>query len=139
MSTGLVIFFAAVLIVGGLLYLLIALTKKTGKPLDTEWYQAEWLKLQRQLGENRSENKALLVIEADKLVDRALRERGFRGATMGERMKSAQTTWKNANAVWAAHKLRNRVAHETNVEVSYELASRAMVAYKQALTDLRAI
>lgn len=139
MNPSLIIFFASVLIIGGLLYLVITITKKTGKPLDTQRYQADWLNIQRQLTDNHTENKALVVLEADKLVDRALRERGFRGNTMGERMKSAQDSWTNANAVWTAHKLRNRVAHESNVQVSYELASRVMAAYKQALRDLRAI
>ena len=58
---------------------------------------------------------------------------------MGERMKSARDVWSNANNVWAAHKLRNRIAHETDVKVGYDNARRALAAYKQALKDVRAI
>jgi hypothetical protein len=58
---------------------------------------------------------------------------------MGERMKSARKTWTNANHVWSAHKLRNRIAHETNVRVSFDETRRALSAFKHALKDLGAI
>jgi hypothetical protein len=58
---------------------------------------------------------------------------------MGERMKIAKDTWSNANAVWTAHKLRNQIAHEPAVVVSYEDARRALGAFKQALKDIGAI
>ena len=76
---------------------------------------------------------------ADKLLDHALKERGAKGETMGERMKTLQTTWSNANAVWGAHKLRNQVAHEPDVQLSYDLARRALASFKQALKDVGAI
>jgi hypothetical protein len=69
----------------------------------------------------------------------ALRERKFRGKAMGERMKSAQQVWSNANHVWAAHKIRNRIAHEPDMHLTYDIAARSLAAYKQALKDLGAI
>lgn len=133
------LFIAAVLIVGASLYLFISFTKKTGKQLNRQQYQGEWLKIQRQLSQPGVTNFAMAVLDADKLLDRALRERGFKGQTMGERMKSAAQTWTNANAVWGAHKLRNRIAHETNVTVEYKQAAGALSAFRQALTDVGAI
>jgi hypothetical protein len=78
-------------------------------------------------------------MNADKLLDQALRERHFKGTTMGERMKSAHTVWRNANHVWGAHKIRNQLAHETGHEITYETAARSLAAFKQALKDLGAI
>ena len=79
------------------------------------------------------------IFEADKLLDQALRERGLAGKTMGDRMKQYQGKWTNGNGVWAAHKLRNRLAHETDVKVDYERARQALVAFKQGLKDVGAI
>ena len=81
----------------------------------------------------------MAILNADKLLDQALRQRGFKGETMGERMKSAQNVWSNANHVWTAHKVRNRIAHESGVKVDYDITRRALVAFKQALKDVGAI
>jgi hypothetical protein len=54
-------------------------------------------------------------------------------------MKIAKDTWSNANAVWTAHKLRNQIAHEPGVTVTYEDARQALGAFKQALKDIGAI
>jgi hypothetical protein len=58
---------------------------------------------------------------------------------MGERMKAYQSKWSNANGVWGAHKLRNQVAHEHDVKISYDDTRRALAAYKRALKDVGAI
>ena len=58
---------------------------------------------------------------------------------MGERMKSANKVWKNANHVWGAHKIRNQLAHEVNANVTYDITLRSLSAFKQALKDLGAI
>jgi hypothetical protein len=81
----------------------------------------------------------MTVLNADKLLDQALRERAIKGETMGERMKTLRDTWSNANAVWSAHKLRNQIAHEADVRVTYDDARRALAGFKQALKDVGAI
>jgi predicted RNase H-related nuclease YkuK (DUF458 family) len=58
---------------------------------------------------------------------------------MAERMKSGATLFSNRNNVWLAHKLRNRIAHETDVRVSYDDARYALSYFKQALKDVGAI
>ncbi len=112
---------------------------KSGKRLDVKTYQAKWLAIESSLAKDNPASWQLTVMNADKLLDKALRERGFKGTTMGERMKSAQTTWKNANHVWSAHKIRNQLAHETDARITYELAARSLAAFKQGLKDLGAI
>jgi hypothetical protein len=79
------------------------------------------------------------VIEADKLLDKALMEMGTPGKTMGERMKSAQSKFSSNNSVWYAHKIRNQIAHERNFKIDYNKAVHALKAYRQALKDLGAI
>lgn len=136
-ATNLVIFLAAVLIIGGLLFFVITLTKSSAK-LDQDKFRAKWLKINNDLTRDNTQSHKLTVLEADKLIDHALKESGYKGDTMGERMKAARDSWSNANAVWSAHKLRNQIAHE-HVAVGYDQAQRALSAYKQALKDLGAI
>lgn len=131
--------FAGVLIVGALLMAMVSLTKKTGKQLDVDRYRSRWLAIENQFKREEESSYHLCVLNADKLLDQSLREKGARGETMGERMKSAQNVWSNANAVWGAHKLRNQIAHESDVRVGYEDARRALASFKQALKDVGAI
>ena len=79
------------------------------------------------------------IIEGDKLLDKAMVEMGISGKTMGDRLKKASGRFTNLNAVWRAHKLRNMIAHESDVEISYKQAFNALAVYKQALKDLGAI
>ncbi len=121
----------------GVVYLLI--TSKHGSQLNVQRYQTKWLEIENSVTRDNAASWQLAIINADKLLDQALRERRFRGQTMGERMKSAQKTWKNANHVWGAHKIRNQLAHEVNANVTYDITLRSLSAFKQGLKDLGAI
>lgn len=132
-------FTVGVLVVGALLIAVIALTKKGGAQLDVDKYRSKWMVIENQLSRDNQSSCTLAVLNADKLLDQALRERGIRGQTMGERMKTAKETWSNANAVWGAHKLRNQIAHESDHQVNYDDARRAIAGFKQALKDIGAI
>ena len=138
-NTTVFAFLIGVLIVAILVVIVMVLTKKGPAPLDVEKYRSRWLGLENQLDRNNTTHLPMIVLEADKLLDQALRDRGVKGETMGERMKTAKDTWSNANAVWTAHKLRNQIAHESGVTVSYDDARRALGAFKQALKDIGAI
>lgn len=139
MDTSLIFFFAAILIVAGILFAVIGLSKKGNHNLNVDKYRLRWLQIEQQLKKDETSSYHLVVLNADKLLDQALRERGIRGTTMGERMKNIKDTWSNANGVWTAHKLRNQIAHETDVNVSYDDARRALAGFKQALKDVGAI
>ena len=115
------------------------LTKKSTRSLNVEKYQTRWLAIESSLQKDQPASYHLAIINADKLVDHALREKGYSGNTMGERMKSANSVWKNPDHIWGAHKIRNRIAHEADVQITFEIAARSLVAYKQALKELGAI
>jgi hypothetical protein len=138
-STALFAFMVGVLVVGIMLAAVIMFTKKGPAPLDVDKYRSRWLAIETQLKRDEVSSYHLCVMNADKLLDQALRDRAVKGDTMGARMKTAKDTWSNANAVWTAHKLRNQIAHESDVRVDYEEARRALSAFKQALKDIGAI
>ena len=138
MDSSVIYFLAGVASVAVLLFVVILFTKKGPAALNQQKYQSAWLAIEIAFKKDQTSSYSMSVLEADKLLDKALKERGFTGHTMGERMKSAQKTWTNANAVWTAHKLRNKIAHETNVNVTYNAAAHALIAFKRGLKDLGA-
>ena len=107
--------------------------------IDKEKYQSRWLEIEHGLNPGSRDSQYMAILKADKLLDQVLRETGSRGQTMGERMKSRQNAWSNANAVWAAHKIRNQIAHDENVQLSETTVRRALASFKQALKDLGAM
>lgn len=139
MDGTLLAFMIGILVIGVLLIVVITITKKSPAQLDVEKYRLRWLAIEKQLKREDISSCHIAVLNADKLLDQALRERGVHGETMGERMKTAKDTWSNANNVWGAHKLRNQIAHEPDARISYEDARRALGAFKQALKDVGAI
>ncbi len=131
-----IVFVVVVLIAGALLLALI--TRKGGKThLDVEKYRCKWLEIEQRLVKDNTASYQLCILDADKLLDQALKEKGTPGNTMGERMKV--TKWSNANVVWAAHKLRNQIAHESDVRIDYNTARRALASFKQGLKDVGAV
>lgn len=131
-----IIALAVVLMAGALL----ALQQRRSAPrIDVAYYRSQWHAIESALKPDQPASFQLAILNADKLVDKALRERGYRGSTMGERMRSAQKTWTNANEIWAAHKVRNKIAHETNVDITYKIARTCLHGFERALKDLGAL
>lgn len=139
MDGGVVTFVIAILIVAVLVFLAILLTGKRGHHFNVEAYQAKFLEIENKLRQDNSASYITTIINCDKLLDKAMIEMGVPGKTMGDRLKRIGGRFTNLNAVWRAHKLRNAIAHEPDIEVSYRQALNAVQIYKQALKDLGAI
>ncbi|MBQ3452666.1 hypothetical protein IJG28_00465 [Candidatus Saccharibacteria bacterium] len=139
MDGGVVAFILAVLVVAVLVFVAILLTGKRGYTFNRQAYQAKYLAIENRLNQNNAATFMTTVIEADKLLDKALVEMGAPGKTMGERLKKYGDKFSQLNSVWRAHKLRNALAHESDLEISYKQAYNALQVYKQALKDIGAI
>jgi hypothetical protein len=138
MNGGIIVLFAAVIVIGALLFALITFGKRGGH-LDVERYRVRWLAIEQSVKRDDQASYQLAIMNADKLVDNALRELGYKGQTMGDRLKSARGKLPHRNELWAAHKLRNKIAHEQDVKVGYDQARRALGSFKVTLKDLGAI
>lgn len=139
MDGGVVTFILAILIVAVLVFVAILLTGKRGYTFNKQIYQAKFLEIENKLKQDNPASYTATIINADKLLDKALIEMGIAGKTMGDRLKKCSGRFTNLNSVWRAHKLRNAVAHESDLEISYKQAFNALKVYKQALKELGAI
>lgn len=138
MNELIVTMFIVVIAIGIALLVFMSLTKRSGKVLDQTKYRSRWLDITQNAG-NTSESWQLAIINADKLLDSAMRERGVAGNTLGERLKNAKPYLTNIDSVWRAHKLRNRIAHDNDVSVSRRQANEALKIFKRALADIGAL
>lgn len=82
-----------------------------------------------------TESPAQKVLEADKVLDLALTVLGVEGS-MGDKLKTVGPRFSNINAIWQAHKLRNRIAHEPGISITDDEAQRAVKVFKEAVWSL---
>jgi hypothetical protein len=82
----------------------------------------------------------LAIIEADIMLDDLLKERGFAGNSLGERLKSISTSQLGSlNEAWEAHKIRNRIAHDgADFVLTKRMAEDAIARYRRVFNDLGA-
>jgi hypothetical protein len=113
------------------------LLRRKPKALNQAYYQDQWQTLQK-LCKDKS-TWPLAVIDADKLLDDALKRRKYKGKTMGERLVSAQRDIKDNDGVWFGHKLRNRLVHENNVKLTETDVKQALLGIRSGLKDLGAL
>ncbi|MDB5182850.1 MAG: hypothetical protein JWO47_634 [Candidatus Saccharibacteria bacterium] len=111
--------------------------KRPKKDLDRQHFRKQWKELQKQCA--KAETWALAVIQADSLLDEALKKKRFKGKTMGERLVSAQRSLTNNDGVWFGHKLRNQLVHQTDVALREKDIRHALIGIGQALKDLGAL
>ena len=129
----------AVLIVGVLIFISISFSQIKSHKFDTADYQYLWMRIENTLQRENELSYNTVVVEADKLLDKALCEMGTPGKTMRERIKRVGHKFSALNSVWYAHKLRNQIAHEPGFKLKYEQAKNALKTFKQALKDLGAV
>jgi hypothetical protein len=139
MSTSLIFFVVAVLIVGVLLFMMISLTKSKGVVLNREEYQTHWLNIEQAVQKDNPPTFKIAILEADKLVDKAMIELGVVGNTFADRLKKSGPKFSSVQSLWHAHKLRNQIAHEAGFSVNYDQTKRALNNFRQALKDLGAV
>ena len=118
---------ADVLIVGYILYR--RMNKRLSPAVINEIQQA-WKSIIREKDHRHA------ILEADKLLDFALKKLGYKGS-LGNKLKKAPRLFKNINDVWAAHKIRNNIAHKINYKVDEKTYKMTMLQFKQAFKDLK--
>jgi hypothetical protein len=99
--------------------------------------QESWHAIQEHFYRGGESDLKVAILEADKLLNDALREAGVMGIQLGDRLKKATPNQvPNLNELWQAHKLRNQIAHEPNFRLKRDLAERALGIYEEALKNL---
>ena len=92
-----------------------------------------WSKTLNYIFSQHSSDWKLSIIEADSILENLLKDLGFEGETVGDRLKSAtQETFRELTPAWEVHTIRNRIAHEgLAFELSHHEAKRVIALYEQ--------
>lgn len=99
--------------------------------------QSRWEEITRHVDSEQESEWKFAIIEADKLVNDLLKQAGYPGDTMGERLMSIEKgQLLSLEGLWEAHKIRNKLAHDTNYFLRYAEARRAINLYADTLKEL---
>lgn len=132
MNFGLYIAIFLILVLLLAVYVLYSASRKKFSQRDLNFFGTTWKKI------SANEDGRHAVLDADKLLYEVLRRKGYAGS-VGDQLKKAEKLFTNINDVWFAHKMRNRIAHELNVQLSRGDAQHALRCFERALKDLGAL
>jgi len=78
------------------------------------------------------------IIEADIILDKALKQLGYAGTSLGERLRSITPTMlATIDDAWEAHKVRNHIAHSgPDFVLTHKIAKEAVMRYERVLSEL---
>ena len=101
-------------------------------------FKKQWQHIEELVAIKRDSALKQALLEADKLLDLGLREKKVRGNTLGERLKESRSLFPEDlyQQIWEAHKLRNRLVHENEEILSFQI-EKALWSFKRALQRLR--
>jgi hypothetical protein len=107
------------------------------RKLKVNYYQEKWIELQKLCRSKKTWADA--IINADHLLDEALKKRHYNGKSMGERLVAAQRIFTDNDSVWYGHKLKNKLEIEPAIKLREKEVKEALVGIRQALKDMGAL
>ncbi|HTY39898.1 MAG TPA: hypothetical protein VMC43_02315 [Candidatus Paceibacterota bacterium] len=116
-----------------------AAPKKHVLTLRSQMYRERWQKILQGLQLGTPEAMRLAVIDADTLIDDALKNLGLPGEHMADRLSQfhlSSEEMHSLNGVWEAHRLRNEIVHTPGFAVSGEDVQDALNKYEAFLKEL---
>lgn len=125
----------ALLVVGGVVF--VAVLRRRRAQLNTDHFAQRWKELQKLLRNKAQWSEA--VVEADGLLDEALKRKRVRGRNMGARLVHAQRQFSDNDGVWYGHKLRAKIDADPTTKLREKEVKQALIGIRQALKDVGAL
>jgi len=130
------IWYVVIVLVFAIFLFWLTSRKKNLNKVDREMVAKQWDGVEELFNQNRYKEA---ILEADKTFDFVLKRMNIKGATLGERLKNTKSFLKNYHNTWEAHKIRNRLVHEVDFEVSTKQAKWAIEEFKKTIKSLNVL
>ena len=103
--------------------------QKENSVVGTDFKNEKWKKvLEYTLSPNENDWK-LAVIEADSMLEVLVDDLGFKGESLGEKLKNAdRDSFHSLSSAWEVHTIRNRIAHEGSAFILTQREAKRVVA-----------
>lgn len=99
--------------------------------------QIGWRSIELLIQNQNPSDWNMAILQADALLDDALKNAGYEGATMADRLKIVDPNQiPSLDRIWSSHRLRNAIAHNPTDQHTRETIVSATNSYRQAFRDL---
>lgn len=98
-----------------------------------------WAEVEALMKRGDAMSHRLALIQADAVLDLALKVKAFPGTTTGERLKFASRKYRDLKKTFWARSVRNRIVHEAGSELKIAEAKNAIGELRRALVVLGAL
>lgn len=100
-----------------------------------------WNKIIQQVNSDSASEWKIAILEADIILDEMLGRMGYRGDSIGEKLKQIERSdFLNLDNAWEAHKIRNRVAHQgEDFVLTSRIAKKAISSYQKVFEEFEYI
>lgn len=108
---------------------------------DVSKTELRWNRVKEQISSDQEREWRLAILEADIMLNELLDVQGYRGETMGDKLKSVdRADFKTIDMAWEAHKVRNQVAHQGSMhDLNPREARRVISLYEQVFREFNFI
>ena len=105
--------------------------------VQKEIFTAGWSAIIQRMNTMREAEYKMAIIEADKLFDELLKNMGYKGKDMGERLQQITPEHlSNISAIWKSHKVRNFISHDTQYHLTFSEAQWVIKNYEDAFIEM---
>ncbi|MEK7641905.1 MAG: hypothetical protein AAB365_02830 [Patescibacteria group bacterium] len=97
---------------------------------------SRWERVKSHLDSHNQNDWKQAILEADIMLDEILTSMGYRGESVGEKLKRVNPgDMKSLNEAWEAHKIRNMIAHEPGFVLGHHEAKAAIASYRTVFDE----
>lgn len=102
---------------------------------------ARWQELQGHIDSENPNDWKLAIIEADIMLDDALKRLGYAGVSLGERLRGmSPANLQTLDDAWQAHKVRNDIAHAgADFILTHRMARDTIGRYQRVFEELEVV
>ncbi len=95
-----------------------------------------WERVTKLIGSDNPNDWKFAIIEADKILEMVVDTFAVPGDNMGDKMKNIERgDFQTIDEAWQAHKIRNRIAHESNYHISQREARMAIANFEKVFQE----
>ena len=121
---------------------LIAQELRDGERIWNETYRGEkrqsrLVDMQQHVQSDNPNDWKLAIIEADIILDQTLKDRGYPGNSLGERLRGiTPSQLSSIDEAWDAHRVRNKIAHEgADFVITKRIAEETIARYMRVFRE----
>ena len=105
-------------------------------PKTEDVHNKRWAKIQGLIRSYNSNDWKQAIIEADIILDEMLKKMGYKGDSIGDRLKTIEPSdFTTLDSAWEAHKYRNRIAHGSDYNISKDEAEEVIKLYEEVFKE----